>query len=110
MRKRLLDKFMGNYGWVMIWLLATTYAIAGPHPYADTCQHPDPPVITGSAKEICRSQAVSLNATGCSGAVRWLDQSTGLTWIGRLQQTTTFQATCEQNGCVSNGSAGVTVQ
>jgi gliding motility-associated-like protein len=53
---------------------------------------------------------VTLTATGCTGLVHWSDQTTGPTWIGQLSQTTSFQATCEQNNCVSNPSAVVSVQ
>lgn len=185
MNEQLLNKFTGRYLWAILWLSTVTYAVASVHPVADTCQHPDPPVITGSAKAICRHAPVTLAAAGCSGTViwsngdtgslitvnpqqttkytavcrakqgciscfaevwkvtvntpeapvltpsstlicpnesitltasncagtvHWPDQTTGLTWTGTLHETTTFQATCEQNSCFSNPSTAVVIQ
>ncbi len=75
-----------------------------------TVNTPGAPIIASSAKIICANDAVTLTATNCAGAVHWPDQTTGSGWTGKLQQTTTFQATCEQNNCVSNPSAVVSVQ
>ena len=75
-----------------------------------TVNTPGAPVITSSAKIICANDAVTLTATNCAGTVHWSDQTTGSSWTGKLQQTTTFQATCEQNNCLSNPSALVSVQ
>ena len=185
MRKLLLTKFIGNFRWIVVWFLVTSQAMAAIYPLADTCQNPVPPVITGSARFVCRNELVTLTATGCTGTViwsngetgttiqvrpqqttkytaicraqpgciscfaevwkitvntpnppvvtasamlvcvddkvtltatgctgvvRWPDQSTGTTWTGQLQQTTSFQATCEQNNCVSNPSPTVSIQ
>ena len=185
MRKLLLNEFIGIYTWVALCLMTAPNAIAGSFPSADTCQHPDPPIITGSAKAICRNELVTLTSTGCTGTVvwsngdignaitikpqqttkytaicrakqgciscfaevwkvtvntpntpviksssmivcpgepvtltafncagvvHWSDQSTGAIWTGTLHETTTFQATCEQNSCVSNPSIALAVQ
>ena len=75
-----------------------------------TVNTPESPVVTPSATLACAHDSVSLTATGCAGLVRWSDQTTGSVWTGRLTQTTTFQAVCEQNNCVSNPSVAVSVQ
>jgi gliding motility-associated-like protein len=190
MRKQLQGKFIGLFGWVMVWFMTVTNVVAGFYPVSDTCQHPEPPIITGSASAICRGELVMLTASGCTGTVVWSngdsgnvitvkpqqttkytaicrakqgciscfaevwkvtvntpaaplvtpsstlfcpdenvtltasncfgtvnwlntngdDKISGLIWQGKLQQTTTFQATCEQNGCSSNPSIGVSLQ
>ncbi|WP_227699098.1 gliding motility-associated C-terminal domain-containing protein [Spirosoma radiotolerans] len=75
-----------------------------------TVNTPNAPILTSSATISCQTDAVTLAATNCSGTVHWSDHSIGTTWTGKLQQTATFQATCEQNNCLSNPSARVTVQ
>ncbi|WP_460982503.1 T9SS type B sorting domain-containing protein [Spirosoma fluminis] len=79
-------------------------------PWKVTVNTPKAPIVTSSSPLICPNDPVTLTATGCSGIIHWPDQMTGATWTGQLQQTTTFQATCEQNGCVSTVSAPVAVQ
>ncbi|MFD2932512.1 gliding motility-associated C-terminal domain-containing protein [Spirosoma flavum] len=71
---------------------------------------PGAPVVTSSAKVVCANDAVTLTASNCTGVIHWSDQTTGAIWTGKLQQTTTFQATCKQNNCLSNPSALVSVQ
>jgi gliding motility-associated-like protein len=185
MTKRLLNKFIQNILWVIMGIMVTNYSVAGMYPLADTCQNPEPPVIIGTAKSICRSEVVSLTATGCAGTVvwsngdignnirvhpqrttkytaicqarqgciscfadvwkvtvntpdppvltasathvcpgdavtltakncaetiRWSDQTTGPIWAGNIAQTTTFNATCEQDNCISNPSGSLPVQ
>ncbi|WP_245859554.1 gliding motility-associated C-terminal domain-containing protein [Spirosoma aerolatum] len=69
---------------------------------ADTCLHPEPPIITGSAKAICRNEVVSLTATGCSGTVIWSNGDTGPTISVKPQQTTKYTAICRAKpGCIS---------
>ncbi len=68
------------------------------------------PVITASASRVCPGDVVSLTATQCAGLVRWSDQRTGLVWSDRVDQTTTFRATCEQNNCISGPSKAVLVE
>lgn len=76
--------------------------IAVANPFADTCQHPDPPVITGSAKFICRNESVVLTATGCAGTVIWSNGDTGNTITLKPQQTTKYTAICRAKpGCIS---------
>ncbi|MFD2571245.1 gliding motility-associated C-terminal domain-containing protein [Spirosoma soli] len=102
MRKQLLNKFIGNYGYVLVWLLATSPLMAGVRPVADTCQSPAPPIINGSAKAICRNEAVVLTATGCTGTVVWSNGEVGSTITVHPQQTTKYTAICRaQPGCIS---------
>jgi gliding motility-associated-like protein len=102
MRKQLLNKFIGNYGWVIIWLMTIQQVMAVTNPAADTCQHPDPPVITGSARAICRNESVTLTATGCAGTVIWSNGDTGNTITLKPQQTTKYTAICRAKpGCIS---------
>ncbi|WP_018617626.1 gliding motility-associated C-terminal domain-containing protein [Spirosoma luteum] len=190
MRKQLQGKFTGLFVWVLMRFMTVTNVVAGSNSVSDTCQHPEPPIITGSARAICRNELVTLTASGCAGTVIWSngdtgnvltekpqlttkytaicrakqgciscfaevwkvtvstpaaplvtpssrlvcpyenvtltasncagtvhwlspdgdDKISGLIWQGRLRQTTTFQATCEQNSCISNPSVIVSIQ
>lgn len=190
MRKRLLGIFVHIFGWILVGMLVMNPITGMAHPTVDTCRHPEPPIITGSATAVCRNEAVTLSATGCAGAVIWSNGetgnvitvrpqqttkytaicrarpgciscfaevwkitvntpdaptvnasstllcagdgvtltatncpgkiqwsglagvaiTTGAAWIGNIEETTTFRATCERDGCVSNTSIGVTVQ
>lgn len=102
MRKQLLKKIIGNYGWVILWLMAAPTVIASTYPLADTCQHPEPPIITGSSKSICRNESVTLTATGCVGTVIWSNGDTGNTITVKPQQTTKYTAICRAKpGCIS---------
>ncbi|WP_338873252.1 gliding motility-associated C-terminal domain-containing protein [Spirosoma sp. SC4-14] len=77
-------------------------AIASATISADTCQHPEPPVIAGTAKEICRNDVVTLTATGCVGTVVWSNGATGNSIDVRPQQTTKYTAICRaRQGCIS---------
>ncbi|WP_227686873.1 gliding motility-associated C-terminal domain-containing protein [Spirosoma arboris] len=76
--------------------------VAMTYPLADTCQNPDPPVITGSAKAICRNELVTLIATGCTGTVIWSNGDIGNTITVKPQQTTKYTAICRAKpGCIS---------
>ncbi|WP_245877947.1 gliding motility-associated C-terminal domain-containing protein [Spirosoma fluviale] len=75
-----------------------------------TVNTPDAPPVASSANVVCPGSSVTLTATNCAGTVRWADQTTGPVWIGKLVETATFQATCEQNNCLSNPSRPVSVQ
>ncbi|QDK83112.1 gliding motility-associated C-terminal domain-containing protein [Spirosoma sp. KCTC 42546] len=102
MTKQLLNKFIGNYGWALFWLMALPNVMAMSYPLADTCQHPDPPVITGSAKAICRNELVTLTATGCVGTVIWSNGDIGNSITLKPQQTTKYTAICRAKpGCIS---------
>ncbi|WP_425290782.1 gliding motility-associated C-terminal domain-containing protein [Spirosoma linguale] len=83
-------------------LLVTQYALAFAQPVTDTCQHPEPPVIIGSAKFICRNEPVTLTATGCTGTVVWSNGETGSSIQVKPQQTTKYTAICRARpGCIS---------
>lgn len=102
MVKRLLSKFIQNNLWMLIGVLASQYAIANTSIIADTCLHPDPPVIKGTAKEICRNEVVTLTATGCGGTIVWSNGATGTSIDVRPQQTTKYTAICRaRQGCIS---------
>lgn len=104
MRKRLLYIFIERYGWLLFWLISWSGVKAASNTYtlADTCQHPEPPIITGSAKVICRNELVSLTATGCAGTVVWSNGDTGSTITVKPQQTTKYTAICRSKpGCIS---------
>lgn len=69
---------------------------------ADTCQAPRPPVITGSAKAVCRGGSVMLSATGCAGTVVWSNGQLGDQITVQPQQTTRYTAICRRRpGCIS---------
>ncbi|GAB3707996.1 hypothetical protein GCM10027592_42670 [Spirosoma flavus] len=102
MAKQLLNKFIWGFGAVLLWLLASPEAIARTYPLADTCQNPEPPVITGSAKAICRNESVQLVATGCAGTVVWSNGEVGDHITVKPQQTTKYTAICRARpGCIS---------
>ena len=70
----------------------------------DPCPvRPDNPVITGSAKSVCRGETVTLSATGCAGGtIIWSDNSTGQTLTVQPQRTVKYTALCRvPSGCVS---------
>lgn len=80
----------------------TCSSLAASYPIADTCQTPSPPIITGSAKAICRNESVLLSATGCNGTIIWSNGATGDSIRVNPQQTTKYTAVCRaQQGCVS---------
>ncbi|WP_026308451.1 gliding motility-associated C-terminal domain-containing protein [Spirosoma spitsbergense] len=103
MRKQLQGKFIGLFGWVMaVWFMTFTNVVAGFYPVSDTCQHPEPPIITGSAGSICRNERVTLTASGCTGTVVWSNGDTGNVITVSPQQTTKYTAICRaQQGCIS---------
>ena len=102
MKKRLLNKFVWVCGWLWVGLLATVQVVAGVQPTLDSCQHPEPPVIVGSANAICRSEPVVLTATGCAGTTVWSTGEMGDRITIRPQQTTTYTAICRaRQGCIS---------
>jgi len=79
-------------------------------PLVVTVNTPAPPALTASNSRVCPGYIVSLTATQCAGLVRWSDQSTGPVWTGKLDQNTSFRATCEQNDCMSSLSKPVLVE
>ncbi len=102
MRKQLQDKFIGLFGWVFVWLMTVTNVVAGFYPVSDTCQHPEPPIIAGSAHAICRNELVTLMASGCAGTIVWSNGDTGNVLTISPQQTTKYTAICRaKQGCIS---------
>ena len=102
MRKQLQGKFIGLFGWVVVWLMTVTNVVAGFCPVSDTCQHPEPPIITGSAGAICRNELVTLTASGCAGTVVWSNGDIGNVITVKPQQTTKYTAICRaKQGCIS---------
>lgn len=76
--------------------------VAGVQPTLDSCQHPEPPVIVGSANAVCRSEPVVLTATGCTGTVVWSNGETGERITVQPRQTATYTAICRaRQGCIS---------
>ncbi|PRY23489.1 hypothetical protein CLV58_14110 [Spirosoma oryzae] len=71
---------------------------------------PAAPALTASPNPICAGSISTLNATGCNGTVTWSTGATGASISVSPNQTTTYTATCTENGCTSpQGSVGVTV-
>lgn len=101
MKRQLLNGFLTRSVWLVAFVLSVINAVAGALP-ADTCQVPSPPVITGSAKAICRGESVMLSATGCAGTVIWSNGQTGGQISVQPQQTTRYTAICRlRPGCIS---------
>ncbi len=101
MGRQLLNKFIGDLEWIIVGILVTS-SIATAYSQADTCQNPAPPIITGSAKAICRNESVTLTATGCSDTVVWSNGETGNSICIKPQQTTNYTAICRTRpGCIS---------
>ncbi len=102
MSRRLRSKFIGLFVWVLMWFMAVTNVVARSYPVSDTCQHPEPPLITGSARAICRNELVTLTASGCAGTVVWSNGDTGNVLTLKPQQTTKYTAICRaKQGCIS---------
>ncbi len=102
MKKRQSNKFMKIGNWLLIWALATGWAVAAVPSSADSCQHPAPPVIVGSAHSSCRFETIVLSATGCAGTIIWSNGETGDKITIRPQKTTTYTAICRAGqGCIS---------
>lgn len=57
----------------------------------------------------CAGQSYSLWASGCSGTVTWSTGVTGASITVTPQQSTTYTATCTQNGCTSPASGPLSV-
>ncbi|WP_080237796.1 gliding motility-associated C-terminal domain-containing protein [Spirosoma rigui] len=102
MKKWLYRGFVGIGSSVLLTLLVPVTIVAGTQMPTDSCQHPEAPVITGSAKTVCRSETVVLTATGCTGTVVWSTGETGSQITVGPQQTTTYTAICRAHqGCIS---------
>jgi len=104
MTKQLHFTFLRGIGWIIGSYLTVVSALAGTTKpaAADTCRHPEPPVLTGSAASVCRYEAVTLSATGCVGTVVWSTGDTGPTLTVRPAQSTTYTAICRlKPGCIS---------
>jgi hypothetical protein len=68
-----------------------------------------PPVLTLSNATICAGQSASLDATGCSGTLRWSTNTTTASITVSPATTTTYSATCTLGGCSVVASTTVTV-
>ena len=78
-------------------------------------QYPSPPVptVTASQTALCAGNSVTLTATGCDSpgqTVNWSTGASGPFAVTTPAATTTYRATCAQNGCVSGNSASVSVR
>ncbi len=95
--------FMQIHGWWLIGLLTTVQVAAGVRSMPpDSCQHPKPPVIVGTASAVCRSESVVLSATGCAGSIVWSTGEIGEQIRVQPQQTTVYTAICRARlGCIS---------
>ena len=102
MRKQLQSRFICLFGWVVMGIMTVTSVVAGSYTFSDTCQHPEPPLIIGSARAICRNEQVTLTALGCAGTVVWSSGDTGNVLTIKPQQTTKYTAICRaKQGCIS---------
>ena len=79
-------------------------------PVVVTVNTPAPPILKASTSRVCPGDVVSLTATQCTGTILWSDQHTGPFWTGKLDQTTAFRATCEQDNCVSGLATAILVE
>lgn len=74
---------------------------------APSCPKPE---ISVDTTTLCAGGSVTLTATGCeNGTVVWNGTYAGATYTLSLSQTTTFRATCNQDGCVSPTSDSLVV-
>ncbi|MEZ0542877.1 gliding motility-associated C-terminal domain-containing protein [Fibrella arboris] len=79
--------------------------------YTVTVGTPEAPRLTTDTPVVCAGDAVQLVAANCAGTIRWSDSTlTGATPTVRVRQTTTYQATCLQEGCASSPSGPLVVQ
>jgi gliding motility-associated-like protein len=77
--------------------------------YTVTVGTPDAPQLTTETPLVCVGDAVTLKAT-CAGMVEWANATlTGASPTVRPTQTTTYQATCLNEGCRSNPAKPLTV-
>jgi hypothetical protein len=69
---------------------------------------PTAPVSSGTST-ICLGSSATLTASGCAGTVNWSNSQTGNSISVSPSVTTSYTATCLQNGCLSPPSPVVTV-
>lgn len=70
---------------------------------------PTAPIISSGATTICAGDSTVLTAFNCSGTVSWSSGGNAISFIAKPTVTTTYTATCTQNGCTSIASAPVTI-
>ncbi|GAA4467182.1 hypothetical protein GCM10023189_50340 [Nibrella saemangeumensis] len=61
-----------------------------------------PFTISADRTALCRGDSVQLRATGCTGTVTWSSGRTGVFTTVQPAYTTSYSATCADNGSVSN--------
>ena len=67
---------------------------------------PDAPTLHTSTPVVCAGDALTITASHCAGTVTWTDPGlTGKAIVVRPTQTTGYQATCQQENCISSPSA-----
>ncbi|WP_373512034.1 M4 family metallopeptidase [Persicitalea sp.] len=69
------------------------------------CQTPNPPTVSASSS----TPPSNLSASGCNGTVNWSHGASGANVTVNPTVTTTYTATCTENGCTSSASNGVIV-
>ncbi|AQG81123.1 M12 family metallo-peptidase [Spirosoma montaniterrae] len=70
---------------------------------------PPTPTIIASSTAISCQQSTSLTVTNCPGTVAWSSGSSGSSIVVAPTQTTTYTATCTQNGCSSSQTSVIVV-
>lgn len=65
----------------------------------------NPPTLTSTASSISSGGSSTLTASGCSGTVTWSTGATNSSITVSPTVTTTYTATCTENGCVSKASS-----
>ncbi|GGD45914.1 hypothetical protein GCM10011514_07380 [Emticicia aquatilis] len=78
------------------------------HSVMDNCGV-NPPEISVYPKFFLNGQNVTLSAYQCNGTVVWSDGTEGAYISTYPTQTTTYTATCTENGCTSNASLPQTI-
>ncbi len=67
------------------------------------------PTIVSDSYSVCPGENVSLTATGCNGTITWNNGETGYNILVYPTVTTSYTATCIENGCTSLPSDPVEV-
>ncbi len=79
------------------------------------CSPSAAPVVSSNKLIQCNNQAVTLTATGCSAAVKWIGDPNFVNFTGNTINSLTFANTtyifamCDNNGCLSNISNTLTI-
>ena len=73
------------------------------------CTPPAAPTVSANPSSISAGGSSTLSASGCGGTVNWSTGASGNTTTVSPSSTTSYTATCTQNGCTSSNSNSVTV-